>query len=310
MLKLRQFIKRLLEPLGEAGTNRSTFDDTDLSYSSRSHSNLTDFLNEFQQTLLRSNIATKWSTIDCILRQFQETASNRICPLCGFQSEEVQFGKLQSHCIFGGGHLLRHVCPSCEVTYGPDKMFALTADELVEDYNWHYKAYQEGDSTDREVRAFFSLNPDKRGVYLNYGAGCWSKSVPKLISEGWNVYAFEPHSSASSGTKYDWLITAEEELEKIRVDGIYSNNVLEHFRYPVLELQKMSKLLTEDGLMAHATPCFDYLYEFTRFHLFFFTGKSKDSLMEMAGLKLINEVIDGDFICRVMRPLSLGEDRA
>ena len=32
----------------------------------------------------------------------------------------------------------------------------------------------------------------------------------------------------------------------------------------------MSSLLPTGGMMSHATPCFEYRFEFTRFHLFFF----------------------------------------
>ena len=58
--------------------------------------------------------------------------------------------------------------------------------------------------------------------------------------------------------------------------------------------------------MAHATPCYEYLYEYTRFHLFFFAGKSKDLLLEKAGLQLVDELIDGSYHCRVAKPFCYG----
>ncbi|TWB91026.1 MULTISPECIES: methyltransferase domain-containing protein [unclassified Synechococcus] len=267
-------------------------------------------LKEIQSTLLRSQIAAKWSIVDFVFRKNLEETSTRGCPLCGFKASDNQFSKLRSHCIFGGGDLLRHICPACEVIYGPDKMFALTEAGLAEDYEWHYQVYQEGDSTERELRAFFALNPDKRGVYLNYGAGGWSRTVQELRAQGWIVYAYEPHISATHSLAQDWCVCSSEQLQLMRFDGIFSNNVLEHFRHPVQELQRMERLLHEGGSMAHATPCFEYLYEYTRFHLHFFTGKSKDLLMQLANLQLVEDIVDGDFICRVMKSSRQGECHA
>ena len=42
----------------------------------------------------------------------------------------------------------------------------------------------------------------------------------------------------------------------------------------------------EDARMAHATGCFDYAYEYTRFHYFFFTGRSLALTAEKLGMHL------------------------
>lgn len=303
-MKLSSLLNKLLAPAGLAIIRRDMMSSTAISPPAP---DINAALKEAQRELLRSQISARWSTIDFLLRKRPDDAATRVCPLCGHEASDVKFRQLRSHCIFGGGDLLRHVCPSCEVIYGPDKMFELTAAELAEDYEWHYKVYEEGDSTERELRTFFSLNPNKDGVYLNYGAGGWSNSVQQLRAQGWNVHAYEPHNSATSSGKHDWLIGSADQLRLMRFDGIFSNNVLEHFRHPVQELQNMSRLLREGGNMAHATPCFEYLYEYTRFHLFFFPGKSKDMLLQKAGLKLIEEIVDGDFICQVSVPTAKNE---
>jgi len=307
-MKLGRLINRLLAPTGLVITLRSTMTSLVMkNQPSASLAFVNGALSEIQRVLMRSQIAAKWSTVDFLLRTTSAKAATRVCPLCGYKAVDMQFGQLRSHCIFGGGDLQRYICPVCEVTYGPDKMFDLTAAELSEDYEWHYTAYDEGDSTERELRAFFALKPDNRGVYLNYGAGGWSNSVQQLRAQGWNVHAYEPHNSVSLIGTHDWLICSSDQLHTMRFDGIFSNNVLEHFRHPVQELHKMGRLLREGGRMAHATPCFEYLYEYSRFHLFFFTGKSKDLLMQQANLQVIEEIIDGDFICRVMKPNNQSE---
>ena len=233
--------------------------------------------------LLRHQISTKWSIIDAFERRFPhvETLS---CPLCGFRSEAGDFSTYETYCIFGGGELLRHQCPECDLIFGAPKMLSVSEAELSQDYEWHYKVFSEGDSTQQEIRAFHALTPTKEGVYLNWGAGAWSRSIETLRREGWNVYGYEPHGSASSGGQH--ILSTPAQLQEMRFDGIFSNNVLEHLRHPVRELASMRDMLKPGGKMSHATPCFDYLYEFTRFHLFFFVGRSRTVLAKQAKLHI------------------------
>lgn len=255
---------------------------------------------ELKQTLLRHQIASKWNIVDLLERHSAEPSHTRQCPLCQHQAAQTAFSVRESHCIFGGGILRRYQCPVCDLVFGPDKMFGLTLQELSQDYEWHYQVYQEGDSTAQELRAFHAMNPVRDGCYLNYGAGAWSCSVQILRQEGWQVYAYEPHASASAGGEYS--IQGKAALSAMRFDGIYSNNVLEHLRQPVQDLSYLQTLLKPDGCMAHATPCFEYLYEFTRFHLFFFLGRSRAVLAQQAGLTIRDYVQDGEFMCSILEP--------
>lgn len=253
---------------------------------------------------LASMLMEKWQWVDRC-EDISPPSTTLACALCHYQSDEQQFSTLRSDCAFGGGRLLRHVCPSCEAIFGPQKMLRLAPHELEHDYNVHYKIHQEGDSTASEIRAFFSLQPTPGKRYLNYGAGGWSKSVPYLRSQGWDVWAFEPHGSAQalSNTPTDFLVTSWEQLQGQRFEGIFSNNVLEHLRHPCDDLQRMQTLLGPQGRMAHATPCYEYRYEYTRFHLFFFTGRSRQWLWQQAGLQEISYEQDGDFMCAVTTPI-------
>lgn len=85
-------------------------------------------------------------------------------------------------------------------------------------------------------------------------------------------------------------------------DGIFSNNVLEHLSQPADDLRRMKGWLKPGATMAHATPCFEYLYEYTRFHLFFFPGRSRELLADQAGLRIDNFEVDGDFMNCVFSP--------
>lgn len=243
--------------------------------------------------LLRHQISNRWSIVDAIERAHAAPPQYRSCPLCAHTGMVGTFKSYVTDCIFGGGILVRHGCPACDVIFGPDKMFELSAADLGQDYEWHYKVYQEGDSTESELRAFHSLNPRRDGVYVNYGAGSWSRTVLLLREQGWNVFAYEPHDSAAAGG--DWLIQSEAQMRGRYFDGIFSNNVLEHFRHPAEELRRMKQWLKPGAAMAHATPCFEYLYEYTRFHLFFFLGRSREVLAQKAGLTISSFQVDGDF---------------
>ena len=256
-----------------------------------------------QQNLLRHQIGSKWSLVDFIERERQDPLASEMlqCPLCQHAAAPLAFKRLDSHCIFGGGVLRRLQCPACDLVFGPEKTLCLTRQELTQDYEWHYQAYEEGDSTAQELRAFHALNPRRDGCYLNFGAGAWSRSVQILRQEGWQVYAYEPHASASAGGEF--AVQGKTALSGMRFDGIYSNNVLEHLRYPVEELAYLRTLLKPGGFMAHATPCFEYLYEFTRFHLFFFLGRSQEVLAHRAGLSVRQYIQDGEFMCSVLAPV-------
>lgn len=243
--------------------------------------------------LLRHQIEMKWSIVDEI-ESDRPALAHLTCPLCDHAGEAPTFGALLANCMFGGGSLLRHQCPQCDLIFGPAKMLRLSETGLARDYEWHYRVFTEGDSTAQEVRAFHALQPRPDGIYLNWGAGAWSQTVDLLRQEGWQVYGYEPHGSATGGSPH--CITDQQQLAAMRFDGIFSNNVLEHLRHPARDLAAMRALLRQGGRMSHATPCFEYLYEFTRFHLFFYPGRARATLAARAGLQIDATITDGEFI--------------
>ena len=62
----------------------------------------------------------------------------------------------------------------------------------------------------------------------------------------------------------------------------------------------MRSLLRPGGRMSHATPCFEYRYQYTRFHLHFFAGRSRALLAQKAGLIFEEFLVDGDFMNGVL----------
>ena len=78
-----------------------------------------------------------------------------------------------------------------------------------------------------------------------------------------------------------------------------SHNVIDHFKDPVSVFANLRRLLRNSSSpMVHATPCYEYLYEYTRFHLYFFTGRSVDYLCEKSGFRVEDrqEDMTRDFI--------------
>ena len=254
---------------------------------------LKEELKEMEQDLLRHQISAKWELMHHIDR-LREPERQLTCALCGHTEPAGAFTVFESACIFEGGEITRHQCPKCDVIFGSSLMLSLSAGELTREYEWHYRVFSEGDSTEQELRAFHALNPERDKKYVNWGSGAWSRSIEVLRADGWQVFGFEPHGSA--GGEGDAILNSLDKLIALKPDGIYSNNVLEHLRHPVEELKTMSSLLPAGGMMSHATPCFEYRFEFTRFHLFFFLGRSREFLTDRAGLQRVDYVADGDFM--------------
>lgn len=202
-----------------------------------------------------------------------------------------QLETMVSKCSFAGGPLIRYRCSNCGAIFGPLKFGRLEQEEFDDDYTVHYAGYHKDDSTEAELYTFELLEPRKDGVYLNYGCGSWSSTLEILRQKGYQVYGYEPYAEQ---VDIPGLITDRQTLSTMRFDGIFTNNLLKHLPDPVEDLCFMKTLLASDkAKMAHTTPCYRYLYEFTRFHLFFFTGRSVDVLCEKAGFRVVRD-IDGD----------------
>lgn len=238
------------------------------------------------QILVKQLIENKWRLID----KFFHEPSSLSCMVCGTEFETTSSEVYETKCIFGGGKLIRYKCSKCGAIIGPVKMLELSEPELGEEYKLHYEVYNEGNTTDAEIRAFLSMNPEKGKKYLNYGSGGWSQTIPKLREQGYDVYGYEPYASTDS----EFIITELSSLLTQEYDGVFSHDLLEHLRDPIGTFEIFAKILKKGGVMAHATACYKYLYEYTRFHLIFYTGDSIDYLCEKCNLKIIGKETDSE----------------
>lgn len=215
------------------------------------------------------------------------------CIVCGHTAGRDGFEIREDRCYFGGGRLERYVCPGCDCVFGPQKYLDLDEAFVGKDYQVLYSRYAEGDSTENELRAFRSLRAEPGGRYLDWGAGGgWNRTLETLAAEGWSIVAHEPNAGASiteNGAQvWDGVSGG--------FDGIFSNNVIEHFRDPVAQFHAFHALLKPGAKMAHASPCYDYCFAFTRFHSVFLLGKSPHVLAERTGFTVVDSERDGEYI--------------
>jgi hypothetical protein len=196
--------------------------------------------------------------------------------------------------VFGGGRLERLECRHCGCVFGPLK-YLQTPDPIVAaDYRLLYEHYSEGDSTEAELRAFELLDPQPGGLYLNWGSGAWSKSVEILRARGFDVWGYEPNAPDDN----PYVVRTRGEVSA-RFDGVFSNNVIEHLFSPKAQFEDFATVLKDNGRMVHASPCYDWSYAYTRFHVFFPLGRSAEALAARTGYRITNSVDDGDFHARV-----------
>jgi hypothetical protein len=200
------------------------------------------------------------------------------CPICDFEDD---FNIIKACDQFNNNNeLIRHQCKNCQLIFGPNEMIKLSSEELSKQYIKLYRDYSECDTTNIQVDIFNKcfLKP---GKYLNIGSG--KTNLAKHLNI--DLYEYDPYIEKL----HNKSINSLDEVIKIGpFDGIFTHNVLEHYQNPIDELKFHSSLLKDDGMIVHSTVCYNYVYADTRFHLFFYLGKSTEYLANKAGLKLVD----------------------
>ena len=246
---------------------------------------------ESQAALLEAySIEAFWTALD---RAYEAILPHRelACIVCGRSGLRSNFRVLIDRCMFGGGILERYECPACDAVFGPQKYLDLSDEFVGRDHAILYSRYTEADSTDNEIRTFRSLNPKAGRTYLNWGCGAWSKAIPQLRSEGFDIWGFETNAPISA----PYIVTGRDQISA-KFDGVFSNNVIEHFRNPQRQFKEFHDLLKPCGVMAHSSPCYKYAYAFTRFHTLFLLGRSADVLAERTGFRVADRIENGEYI--------------
>lgn len=216
------------------------------------------------------------------------------CIVCDHVDFRPGFATLTSECIFGGGTLERYQCPECDCVFGAQKFLELPPSLVNLDYRMLYSRYKEGASGAAEMRAFEILRSAKEEKVINWGAGAWNDTTQRIRALGYSVWSFEPNAPSSEA-----FTIADKAAIPAPLDGIFSNNVIEHFLDPVAQFREFHRLLSVGGRMSHSSPCYEYLYPFTRFHTFFPIGRSVEILAERTGFDVVEKIDDGEFHCVV-----------
>ncbi|WP_211854273.1 methyltransferase domain-containing protein [Plastoroseomonas hellenica] len=214
------------------------------------------------------------------------------CPICDREETRERLEKRIDQCQFGGGRLERYECQGCGGVFGPAKFLDLSPEMVSTDYRLLYDGYAEANSTASEIRAFRSLLPEAPGPYLNWGCGRWSDTIPTLRAEGHDVWGYEPAAPPVDGG----FIVGDKGHISAQFAGIFSNNVIEHMLRPVEEFRYFHSILKPGGRMAHASPCYEYAYASTRFHVIFLTGDAPHVLAERTGFRVAGREQEGEFI--------------
>lgn len=165
-------------------------------------------------------------------------------------------------------HLIRYQCNVCDVIFGPEEMLNLSSDKLFQACQDIYNSgHRDGDYDKSEYKIFHMLKPKKDGIYINWGAGS-NDTASVVKQEGYTLINYDPGIPDSLG------YISRDSLQLLKVDGIISNNLLDHLQNPIEELLFMKSILNKEASMIHASDGFKYDIPFTKFHLFFFVGKS------------------------------------
>ena len=241
-------------------------------------------------TALTPVVSPFWQEVDA---HYALTLPGRrlTCPICDRSEIRESLEKRIDQCAFGGGRLERYVCPVCGCIYGPAKYLDMDPEFISSDYAQLYANYAEGNTTLNEIRTFRSLSPKHDGTYLNWGCGAWNETIKDLRAEDYDVWGYEP-SAETSHTEF--VLQSKTQIPQ-RLAGLFSNNVIEHLTKPVEEFQYFHSMLAPGARMAHATPCYHYVFSFTRFHVIFLTGHAPEILAERTGFRIVARDEDGDY---------------
>lgn len=211
-----------------------------------------------------------------------ESCSSATCPICG--SVVSAPGQIVRRPIglFDIGPIVRYRCGDCDAVFGPMSVMAMASDRLIAEYKLLYSVYSEPDTTRYQLETFRALRPRQSEKILNYACGNWKKGIRDLLSEGFDVYGYEP----CLPKQHPRIATSLAELSAGSFNCVFSHNYIEHVQSPIEQFVAWKRLLGAGGRMAHSTACFQYLFDESPFHVCYLLGRSMERLAERVGLQI------------------------
>lgn len=212
--------------------------------------------------------------------------ANIECPVCAWSIEHPEQHVKISADFWHTGTIKRIECIHCGLIFGPWSLIHSSPARLSSDYELLYSTYTEGATTEYQKQAFLALAPEKNKSYLNFACGTWATGCGELIEQGWNVFGYEPNLPY----QHPRIVRLIGELASTQFDGIFTHNYIEHIQNPVEQFKKWNAMLKLGDRMVHSSPCFEWMYDFSNFHLFFFLGKSVEVLAAKTGFEVVAQI--------------------
>lgn len=233
------------------------------------------------------NLINRWKNLP------QPLLNHLTCKVCNYQNTIEQFKIYKSNDIFYAGELIRYQCPNCNVIFGDLRFLNLNKEEISKDYVDLYSYYSEGDTSKYILHCLDKINLGKDKVYLDYACGNNIETLNLLNNHNYNVYGHDAYVN-NIHTKFI------KNLKDVKnIDIIYSSNYIEHVIEPFEDLQILIDLLNDNGKLVLISGCWEYKYEISHYHTFFFLGKSLKYLCEKLKIReVFSEKIffeDGQF---------------
>lgn len=183
--------------------------------------------------------------------------------------------------MFGVGAIVRHRCSNCDAVFGPLALLDLSESALIDEYKLLYRAYREGSTTEIQASVLSQTEPRRGERILNFGCGTWKKGLTRALATGADVWGYEP----SLPKQHERIALQLSELQG-PFDVVFSHNLIEHLQNPVAQFEAWRHMLAPNGRMAHATACYEWLYDESPFHLWFPLGRSVEVLAARTGFRV------------------------
>jgi SAM-dependent methyltransferase len=199
------------------------------------------------------------------------------CKICGSECLDHLYNeKSNSNYYF---------CKVCEFVF-QDENEVVSEEKEKEIYDLHNNTFESKgyvemfeNFIDKAIVPFIELKSNA----LDYGCGPGVVLAEILRNQGWNVKTYDPIYDNNS------------DYNNVKYNLITSTEVFEHFLNPVIELEKISKLLNKGGILAIMTllrpktsdEFKDWWYTRDITHISFYSPKTLYLLGKMFGLKMI-----------------------
>ena len=229
----------------------------------------------------------RWSNLE------QPNNTHLTCIICNYTDLNNKFNKLYADDLFYAGKLIRHQCLNCGLIFGDLRFLNLSEEEINNDHSDLYSYYTEGNTVPFILNNLNSIDifKNKSLSYLDYACGI-GNMIPILKNKGYNICGYDKHVNS----KY-----VLNNIDNMKFDVIYANNFIEHVINPVDDINKILLHLNDNGYLILMSDCFDeYMFEYTHYHVYFYTGNSFNILCDRLNLNIIDSKTVGPCKIKVL----------